>query len=116
MLRLACDENFNNAVVRNILNRLPGLDITRIQDTEAAGKPDEVVLEWAANEGRVLLTHDLRTIPPLFYTRLNNGQKVSGVFAILLNAPSDQIATDLALLASASLDDEWDSQVLYLPL
>ena len=61
MLRLAADENFNNNIVRGLLRQRPGLDIVRIQDVGLSGADDPTVLEWAAQEGRVLLTHDAST-------------------------------------------------------
>ena len=62
MIRFAADENFNHTITRGLLRRQPDLDIVRAQDVGLAGAKDEVVLEWAASEGRVLLTQDARTI------------------------------------------------------
>ncbi len=62
MLRLAADENFNNDIVRGLLRRQPALNIVRIQDVGLSGADDSTVLEWAAQERRVLLTHDVSTI------------------------------------------------------
>jgi len=67
MLRLAADENFNSDIVRGLLRRKPGLDIVRIQDVGLSGADDPTVLEWAAQEGRVLLTHDVTTITRYAY-------------------------------------------------
>jgi predicted nuclease of predicted toxin-antitoxin system len=67
MLRLAADENFNNDIVRGLLRREPGLDIVRIQDVGLSGADDPTVLEWVAQEGRVLLTHDVITITRYAY-------------------------------------------------
>ncbi|MCX8049222.1 MAG: DUF5615 family PIN-like protein [Methylohalobius sp.] len=61
MLCLAADENFNNDIVRALLRRRPDLDIVRLQDVGLSGASDPAVLEWAAREGRVLLTHDVTT-------------------------------------------------------
>ena len=47
-MRLLADENFNNEILRGLRRRVPDVDITRIQDTELAGQPDTLVLEWAA--------------------------------------------------------------------
>jgi hypothetical protein len=55
MLRLVADENFNNNIVRGLLRREPDLDIVRVQDVGLSGVDDPTVLEWAAQEGRVLL-------------------------------------------------------------
>ena len=62
MLLLAADENFNNDIVRGVLRRKPDLDIIHIQDVGLSGTDDPAVLEWAAQENRVLLTHDVTTI------------------------------------------------------
>ena len=76
MLRLAADENFNNDIVRGLLRREPGLDIVRIQDVGLSGADDPTVLEWAAQEGRVLLTHDVTTITRHAYERVKAGQSM----------------------------------------
>ena len=61
MLRLSADENFNNDLVRGVIRRMPDLDIVRIQDAGLRGADDQTVLEWCAQEGRVMLTHDVTT-------------------------------------------------------
>ena len=57
---LLSDEDFNNRIVRGLLRRFPSLDLLRVQDAGLAGKHDTKVLEWAANENRLVLTHDFR--------------------------------------------------------
>ena len=56
------DEDFNNRIVRGLLRRLPRLDLVRAQDVDLAGMHDKKVLEWAAKEGRLVLTHDFATM------------------------------------------------------
>jgi len=36
----------------------PDAEFIRVQDTDLAGKPDTLILEWAARHGYVVLTHD----------------------------------------------------------
>jgi len=62
MLLLVEDENFNNDILRGLLRRNSSLDIVRIQDVGLTHAPDLDVLERAALENRVLLTHDRNTI------------------------------------------------------
>ena len=71
MLRFGVDENFNNNIIRGLLRRNPALDIIRIQDVGLSGTDDLTALEWAANEGRILLTHDVTTITQIAYERIN---------------------------------------------
>ena len=62
MLRLAADENFNGDIVRGLLRRNPKLDIVRVQDVGLSGADDPSVLQWAADQGRVIVTHDISTL------------------------------------------------------
>ena len=67
MLLLVSDENFNNDIVRGLLRRDPALDIVRVQDVGLRGEEDPLILEWAAQEGRVVLTHDAATMADFAY-------------------------------------------------
>jgi len=70
MLKLVADENFDNTIVRGLLRRRPNLDLIRIQDLGLLGEEDPVILAYAAEEGRVLLTHDVATITRFAYDRV----------------------------------------------
>jgi hypothetical protein len=116
MLKLAADENFNNDAVRGLLRRRPDLDIVRIQDTEIAGADDASVLEWVAQNNRVLLTHDVSTMTAHAYERVRDGKSMPGVFEVGRNVPTGVAFEDILLLAECSLEGEWEGQVRYLPL
>ena len=116
MLRLAADENFNNNIVRGLLRRNADLDIVRIQDMTIAGADDPTVLEWAAREDRVLLTHDVSTITHHAYERVRTDQSMPGVFEVSRTVPIRSAIEDILLLAECSLEGEWEGQIRYLPL
>lgn len=80
MLKLVSDENFNGDVVRGLFRRCPNLDLVRVQDVELSAAPDPDILEWAAAENRILLTHDRDTIPDFAYDRVKAGKAMPGVF------------------------------------
>jgi hypothetical protein len=116
VLRFAADENLNNDILRGLLRRRPDLDIVRVQDAGLSGADDHAVLEWAANEGRVLLTHDVTTLTRHAYERVQSGKSMPGVFEISRRVPTRIAIEDLPLLAQCSGDGEWEGQVRYLPL
>lgn len=116
MLRLAADENFNHNAIRGLLRRCPQLDLVRVQDVGLAGADDPEVLAWAASEGRILLTHDLRTIPRYGFERVRVGQPMPGVFAVPRRRPLAEMLDEILLLAECSFEGEWEGIVLYLPL
>jgi Domain of unknown function (DUF5615) len=116
MLLLAADENFNNDIVRGLRRRQPDVDILRIQDVGLSGADDPTVLAWAAQEGRVLQTHDVSTITHYAYERVREGKPMPGVFEVSRDLPIGRVIDELLLLVAYGLDGEWGRQVQYLPL
>jgi hypothetical protein len=116
MLRLLADENFNGSIIRGLLRRQPEMDVVRVQDVGLSGADDRLVLAWAANEGRVLLTHDQKTVPTYAYERVMAGLPMPGVFIGDTYMPVHQAIEDIVLLVECSEEHEWEGQVRYLPL
>jgi predicted nuclease of predicted toxin-antitoxin system len=61
-----------------ILDLHPNLDIVRVQDHGLANTDDSVILECAATQDRIVLIHDLRTMPNFAYERIAQRQKCLG--------------------------------------
>ena len=99
MLALAADKNFNNDIVRGLQRRATDLDIVHIQDVGLAAADDPTVLEWAAQEGRVLLTHDVSTITRYAYERVRAGKSIPGVFEVSRNVAIRVAIEDILLVA-----------------
>ncbi len=116
MLRLVADENFNGSIVRGVFRRRPGINLLRLQDTGMSGRTDPEVLEWAANVGRILLTHDQNTIPRFAYERLFQQQRFAGVFFCSSSSPLSRVIEDILILDECSSNAEWSDKVIYLPL
>jgi hypothetical protein len=116
MLRLLSDEDFNGHILRGVLRLLPALDLVRAIDMGLSSMLDPSVLEFAATEGRVLLTHDATTMPAFAYERVNARQPMPGIIVCPQHLGIGEAIRDIALLAELSDDDEWEHQVIYLPL
>jgi hypothetical protein len=116
MLRLATDEDFNNRILRGLLRRAPDLGIVRVQDAGLTGRGDAEVLEWAAREGRVLLTHDVTTMKRHVDERVAAGLAMPGVFEVSQQMPIALAIEEVLLLVECSLEGEWEGQIRFLPL
>ncbi|MGO8815466.1 MAG: DUF5615 family PIN-like protein [Terriglobia bacterium] len=116
MLKLAADENFNNDIVRGLFRRDPRLDLVRIQDVGLSGSTDPQLLEWAASEGRAVLSHDVSTLTHFAYQRVDAGLPMSGVIEVSRSVTVGSAIEDILLLANLSLPNEWEGRVIYLPL
>ena len=116
MQRFVADENFKESIVRGVRRRLPHLDVVSARQVGLNRLPDPAVLAWAAAEGRVLLTHDRESMIGFAYERLAAGLAMPGVVYVPWTLPIGRAVEDLLLLLLGSRDDEWASQVRYLPL
>ncbi|MGH9915183.1 MAG: DUF5615 family PIN-like protein, partial [Pyrinomonadaceae bacterium] len=113
MLQLLSDEDFNNRILRGLRRRLPTLDIVRVQEVGLLTHSDPEVLEWAAQEGRVLLTHDVATMIKYAYNRITDGLPMPGVIAISQYLQISVAIDELEILANCSLEGEWQGQVVH---
>ena len=115
-LRFAADENFDGRIVRGLVRILPALDLVRVQDTALAESDDSAVLEWAAEAGRVVLTHDFSTMTAAAWARVRTGLPMRGVIEVDTDEPIGRAIDEIYLIAVACSPEELDGQVLFLPL
>jgi hypothetical protein len=97
VVRIVADENVNDDIVNGVLVRRPSMDIVRVRDVGLGGTDDPDVLAWAADNDRIVLTHDRKTMPPFAYTRLANGLPMPGMFVVDDWAPVGQVIDELLL-------------------
>jgi hypothetical protein len=116
MLRYVSDEDFSYPIVRGLRRRQPGLDVVRVQEVSLSGADDPTVLAWAAGEGRIVLSHDTRTMSGHAFDRILAGEPMPGLFLVPQTMLIRQAIDELEVLALCSFDDEWDGRVLRLPL
>lgn len=75
--KLLADENIAVAVINQLINR--ETDITRVRNVMPEGTPDPDLLEYAHENGYVLLTHDEK-ITRSIAARQREGKGHAGVF------------------------------------
>ena len=73
------------------------------------------ILAWAAENDRILLTHDEDTIPGFAYERVGAGEMMPGVF-VANRMTVGEIIDELLMIDTASEQHDWANQVLFLPL
>jgi hypothetical protein len=88
----------------------------RVQDTQLAGAEDAEVLSWAAEERRVLLTHDVSTMAGFAFERVERGEPMPGLVEVPVDLALGVAIADIVLVVTAGRADEWDGRVLFLPL
>src|SRR5690606_1010707 len=110
MMRFATDENFSGDMLKGLQERMPDLDIIRVQDTIMYGRPDNKLLEWLAGEGRILITHDKRTIRNHIKTLYDKGIATMGAIIVLDSTPIGKAIEDLELCIVAGNPEDFENQ------
>lgn len=116
MLRILTDENFNQRILRGIIKRVPNLDYIIVQESELAESSDPVLLAWAAEHQRVILTHDINTVTKYAYDRIRSGEFMQGVIVAPKDLAIGIAVEELAILIVCSDPEEVANQVKYVPI
>ena len=116
MLRLASDADVHGDVVRGLRRREPGIDLVRVQDAGLRTADDIAILEWAAGEGRVLITRDRKTLLGTAYERVQAGLPMPGVIVLLNRLLMGQAIEQILIVAECSTLAEMKDRVVFLPL
>ena len=114
-LRFQADADLNQIIVRAVLRREPTIDFQTAHDGKLAGVEDPEVLSRAAEAGRILVTHDGKTIPTHFGQFITKHQS-PGVLIVPQSLPGHLAADDLIVIWSASEAEEWQNRIFYLPI
>ncbi|HVO68823.1 MAG TPA: DUF5615 family PIN-like protein [Aggregatilineaceae bacterium] len=115
-MRFVADENFNGRILERLHQEFEDLDVVRIQDTGLYGAPDPAVLEWAAQEGRIILTHDVQTLVSDAYERIKQELPVPGVILVPNTLAIGLALNDLKIAIGAGQPEDFEDRVIFIPL
>ena len=115
MIRFQADADLNQAILLATVRRFPRLDFQSATDAGLAGLTDLEVLTLASEQGRILVTHDKRTMPLHFGTFIEGSQS-PGVLVVPQSLSVARVAEDLLLIASATQPNEWVNRIVFLPI
>ncbi len=116
MIAFLVDQNFNEHIIDGLTRRDKTLEFIHVRDVGLAASPDPTLLEWAAERGLVLLTHDRKTIPSFARARVVAGLPMPGVFAVNDSMPVGQAIDELLIAASCLSSEECGDLVRYFPM
>lgn len=116
MLRLASDADVRGGIIRGLRRQAPDIDLVRVQEALPEGTIDPLILAWAADEDRVLITNDRETMIGFAYKRLAAGQPLPGVILTTNDQPIGAAVEHILIIAECMSEDEIRNQVVFLPL
>lgn len=113
-IRFQADADFNQIIVIGTLRREPNIDFQIVSAAGLEGLDDKEVLEIAAREGRILVSHDRKTMPIHFAEFISSGTS-AGVLIVSQNLSVKSAIESLILIWEASSAEEWVNQILSIP-
>lgn len=114
-VRFQADADLNQMILFAALRSEPAIDFQTALAAGIAHLGDMEVLVAAARAGRILVTHDQRTMPRHF-AEFVTGQASAGVLVIPQHLSAAAAAEDLALIWSATEAEEWINRTCFLPI
>ncbi len=113
-LRFQADADFNEKIIAAALRLEPSLDFRTADAAGLRGLPDPEVLACAAADGRLLVSHDLRTMPRHFGEFVSTSTSPE-VVIVPQHMPIAVVVEELLLIWSASEEPEWLNRLYVLP-
>jgi hypothetical protein len=114
--RFQADNDLRSAIRTGVVRRKPAIDFQSARDARLDGVPDMEVLWRAADQGRILISHDENSIPGHFRAFLLAGYHSPGMFLIPQGVPIGTAIESILLVWIASDAGEWENRMIWLPL
>lgn len=113
-VRFQADADLRQAIVSGAIRRQPNLDFQSANQAGLEGVKDPEVLAIAARDGRLLVTHDRKTMPAEF-GQFMMSQRSSGVLILSQKLPISEAINAIILVWEASTAEEWVDQIMTFP-
>jgi hypothetical protein len=116
VIRFLADACLAHTIVVGCLRREPAMDFKSAVTAGLEGKRDPEVLALAAQEYRILVTQDIRTMPRHFAKFLRDGNHSPGVILIPQFVPAGVAIDTLILIWAATETNDWADRISRVPL
>ncbi len=113
--RFQADADFNHKIVVGLRRREPATDFQGAHDGGVIGLPDLDVLAVAADSGRILISHDRKTMPGHF-ARFRETRSSPGLILVSQELDIGAAIEDLLLIWEATDAGEWVDGLGFVPL
>lgn len=114
-VRFLADANFNQKIVRGLLIREPAIDFELPEAVIPEKTPDPQILDLAESLGRVLVSHDVRTMP-VWFQQCVEQRRCAGLILVPGKLSVRDAIEDLLLIWQVTEAEEWLNDMKRLPL
>lgn len=113
-INLLVDEDVDGALTQALSSKFPER-IVRVQDVGLRSVPDETILQWAAAQGRVILSGDRSTFPAHVIRRIQAGLPMAGAMILRHRFEHARVLEDISLILLYDEMAAWANRIEYVP-
>jgi hypothetical protein len=115
-IRFLSDADLNEFIVNGVFRREASIDFLTAESAGIRHLPDPEVLAFAVNGQRLLVSHDVNTMPHYFAEFIAAGNHSPGLLLIPQSVTVRSAIEELLLVWAASEASEWENRLVWLPL
>jgi hypothetical protein len=113
--RFQADADFNHRIVLGLRRRETVIDILGAREGGVIALSDPEVLRIASDAGRILLSHDRKTMPA-HLAKFRQTSSSPGVIIVSQDVDIGAAIEDLLIIWAASDAEEWQNRLGFVPL
>jgi hypothetical protein len=112
------DENVDPVYVTQLRQQVPDLVVRAVGEpaTPSTGTKDPEILLWCEEYQFVLVTNNRRSMPVHLTENIAQNRHIPGIFILSPSLSIGKNIEELILIAEGSFDDEYQDQIVFLPL
>ena len=114
-VKFQADADLDGRVLRGMKRTVPDINFQTATEAGLEGLPDPEVLHIAAEQDRILVSQDRRTMPGHFYQFIST-MKSPGVILLREGISIAAAIEELVLIWAASDPKEWENRLVWIPL
>ncbi|NET58577.1 MAG: hypothetical protein F6K47_21210 [Symploca sp. SIO2E6] len=114
-IKFQADADLKQQIVSAVLRLETAIDFQTANKANLTGLTDRQVLELAASQRRVLVSHDQKTMPNHFAEFIAHNQSY-GIIIVPKKLPVIEVAENIILIWEVFSDEEWIDRIAFLPI
>ena len=117
-MKFLLDENLPSLYRAQLARLAPEITVWMIGDpgTPSRGTLDPEILEWCEHSGFILVTNNRASMPVHLQGHIARGKHMPGILVFRPKAAIKTILEDLMLIAELAALDEFQDQIVHIPL
>jgi hypothetical protein len=115
--KFLADNDLRDEIIKGVRAREPVIAFPRMREVGLAQFDDDDALDWAAERGFTIVSHDVNTMSAAASWRINADRPMAGLLLVQQSTPQIRVVVDdLILIGVAAEAEELANAIRFLPI